>query len=884
MTLLERDEQLRAVAGWLDDASAGHGRLVYVAGEAGIGKSTFVGHVVAQSGDRARALVGQCDGAATPAPLGPLADMVPGLPPGTWPPDASRHEVFTRLVDVLRTPPHTEPYLLVVEDAHWADEATLDLLRHLARRVHSCRALVLVTYRPEDVGTTSGLRVVLGDTASADGTRRVDLPPLTVEGVEALAQAYAGEHPDAAHPDARRLHDVTGGNAFFVTEVLSGSADSLPPTVRDAVLARVARLDEDAQRALELVALAGARVGTDLVEELVRDGLTTLDEPLSRGLLVLSGTELTFRHELGRLAVAGDVPAGRRIHVHRRLLEAYLRRGAEPEVLAHHADACGDSERVLEFAPVAAERAGVLGAHREAVEQYRRALAHADALPTGRVSDTRRANLLWALGYELYLTDRIEAAIAAVDEARAIWDAGGDDVRVGDAWRCLSRLSWFAGRNDDAESQARTAVDVLAGHPGVELALAYSNTTQLRMLSSDVAGTREWGARTLDLVERLPDGPKRTEVRVHALNNLGTIEVTVGAIEAGTQLLTASLDGARAADLHEHAARAYCNLASAAVLQRRHDDARRWLDEGIDYCADRDLDSWTLYLLGWRARLGLDRGEHVAARRDADAVGRGEVAAVGALEPLLTLAQLRARRGEPGWEPLLARAAGLAEGMREIQRVAPVVAAQTEFAWLAGEPERARQVALAAWPLARDADCAWNRGAVARWLTPADVAGAGGGSDGVGPEPVAAPPYAAEHEGRWSEAADLWAELHSPFDQGLALARSGDRDLMTAAVGVFEGIGADAAASRVRTDLRARGWPAPRAARESTRRHPAGLTARESEVLALLAEGLSDAAIAERLVISRRTAEHHVASILAKLGVGSRRELANLGGAVAANG
>jgi DNA-binding CsgD family transcriptional regulator len=404
------------------------------------------------------------------------------------------------------------------------------------------------------------------------------------------------------------------------------------------------------------------------------------------------------------------------------------------------------------------------------------------------------------------------------------------------------------------------------------------------MLSSDVAGTREWGARTLDLVERLPDGPKRTEVRVHALNNLGTIEITVGAVEAGTQLLTASLDGARAADLHEHAARAYCNLASGAVVQRRHEEAKRWLDEGIDYCADRDLDSWTLYLLGWRSRLGLDRGEHVAARRDTDAVGRGEVAAVGALEPLLTLAQLRARRGEPGWEPLLARAAGLAAGMREIQRVAPVVAAQTEFAWLAGEPERAREVALEAWPLARDADCAWHRGAVARWLTPADVAGFGGGSDGAGPRPVAAPPYAAEHEGRWREAADLWATLHSPFDQGLALARSGDRDLMTAAVGVFEGIGADAAASRVRTDLRARGWPAPRAARESTRRHPAGLTARESEVLSLLTEGLTDAAIAERLVISRRTAEHHVASILAKVGVGSRRELVNLGGAVGANG
>ena len=178
MTLVEREEQLRAAAGYLEEASAGHGRLAYVGGEAGVGKSSYVGQVLEDATGSAHAVVGSCDGSATPAPLGPLTEMLPALPADVWPADATRQEVFARLMVALRDPPGRAPYLLVIEDAHWADEATLDLVRHLARRIHTCRALVLVTYRPEDAGG-HGLRLLLGETASASGTRRIDLPPLT---------------------------------------------------------------------------------------------------------------------------------------------------------------------------------------------------------------------------------------------------------------------------------------------------------------------------------------------------------------------------------------------------------------------------------------------------------------------------------------------------------------------------------------------------------------------------------------------------------------------------------------------------------------------------------------------------------------------------------
>ncbi len=866
--LLERAEQLRACADYLAEAAAGHGRLVYVAGEAGIGKSTFTAQVMADAGATAAVAVGACDGSATPAPLGPLVEMLPHLPDDVWPLGASRQDVFARLLATLSDPPDGRPRLLVVEDAHWADEATLDLLRFLARRIHRCRALVLVTYRPEDAAAVRGLRILLGDTASATGTRRIDLPPLTPDAVRRLVAEHAREHPEAAGADPAQLFGVTGGNAFFVTEALSAGTGRVPPTVRDAVLARVARLDEESQRALEVVALAGARAETGLLVDLLAHGLTAIDEPLDRGLLRQVDGDVVFRHELARLAVADEVPVGRSVHIHRRLLAAFIARGADPALLAHHAEAAGDVDAVLAFAPVAAARAAELGAHQEAVRQYRRALRHAD-----RLADSQRAELLWALGYESYLTLHIDEAITATREALDIWDAAGEGVRVGDAWRCLSRLSWFAGRRDDAEQQAEAAIELLEGTETVEQALAYSNSAQLRMLSSDLAGTREWGRRTLDLVDRLPEGGRREEVRLHALNNLGTMEITAGDLDAGRARLVESLEGARAADLHEHAARAYCNLVSAAVVQRRHEEAQRYLDEGMDYCIDRDLDSWTLYLEGGRARLHLNRGEATAARQLAESVlERSNMSAIDAIEPVLVLAHVHSRVGDPRAEGELRRATELAAGMREVQRVGPAVSTRCEAAWISGDVDTCQTVALEGWRTAESADCPWNRGAVATWL-PDDV---------VVPVELLAPPFAAERAGRWAEASELWRRLGCPFEQALALARSGTQEGLTEAARLFDRLGADAAAGRARALLRAQGWVAPRAARSA--RHPTGLTAREVEVLGLVSEGLTDAQVAERLVISRRTAEHHVSSILAKVGASSRRELADLGSGAGGDG
>ncbi|MGZ4445019.1 MAG: AAA family ATPase, partial [Nocardioidaceae bacterium] len=277
MRLLERETHLASLADYADEARAGHGRLVLVAGEAGVGKSALVEQLERELPD-ARWLWGACDGLSTPRPLGPLLDLAAeagGELAELCRAGAAREELFASL---LRTVDQAGTLtVLVVEDVHWADDATLDLLRLLGRRIRDAAVLLLVTYRDDGLSADHPLRVALGELATKRTTRRLAVSPLSAAAVELLADG-TGLEPAA-------LHRLTGGNPFFLHEVLHGTAGELPVSARDAVLARLAGLGAEARGALEVAALIGIRVDPALLAEVTQDNMTApvRPRPLTEG-------------------------------------------------------------------------------------------------------------------------------------------------------------------------------------------------------------------------------------------------------------------------------------------------------------------------------------------------------------------------------------------------------------------------------------------------------------------------------------------------------------------------------------------------------------------------------------------------------------------------
>ena len=667
--LIERAGFLASLEGLLGEALDGGGRLVFLGGEAGVGKTTLAAALADAAGVPVRR--GSCDNVTTAEALGPILDALPELIAAV---DDEAGVSRLRLFRNVRGALSGSPMLLLLEDVHWADEATLDILRYLGRRLAGVRLMILATFRSEEVSRDHPLTVVMGDLAGLSGVVRMQLPPLTATGVRQLLDA-AGSALDA---DA--IFQRTGGNPFYLTEVLAAGAEQVPATVRDAVLARVARLSQAGRDAAAAASVLGRRAEAGFIAAVSGQPLTAIDECLDRGVLVSDGDAVGFRHDLARLAVEGSLSAAQRARAHARALAHLTARGShDHRWLAHHAAGCGDSAAVLRHAPLAAARAARLGAHREAAEQFRLALQHHEP------PDRQRAALLERLSYESYLTDRLVQARDSLLEALAIYERDGDARSVGTSQRWLSRLSWVLGQNADSERYAAAAVSTLEPlEPGPELAMAYSNMGQLRMLSDDNAAALDWGTKAIGLARELGD----TETEIHALNNVGTALATAGDLIEGQARLTQSLDLALARDAHEHAARAFTNLGSINVINWSLADADRHLHAGITYCADRDLDTWRLYMTAWLARSLAEQGRYDAAERHvADVTRRPHVSPITQVSVLPVAGLLAARRGRDGTGEL-DEALTIAVRTGEALRLIPVAAACAEAAWIAGPPGR----------------------------------------------------------------------------------------------------------------------------------------------------------------------------------------------------
>jgi DNA-binding CsgD family transcriptional regulator/tetratricopeptide (TPR) repeat protein len=851
MELLERGAPLASLADHAAQARRGEGQLVLLGGEAGVGKSALVEQFQRDLPD-ARWSWSACDGLFTPRPLGPLhdlADQLGGDLLDLCGAGAGREELFRALLRQASVPGTLN--VVVVEDAHWADEATVDLLRFAGRRLREAAVLLIVTYRDDDLATDHPLRVAIGELARNRWTRRISLAPLSADAVQALSSGSGLE--------AAALYRLTGGNPFFVTEVVQAGMAQVPASARDAVLARAAGLTGASRQVLEAAALMGTRVELRLLEEATACSPSAVDELLTCGLLAADSACLRFRHEIARLAVEQAIAAHRRTAIHRRILGAlHARTDGDEAAMAFHAEGARDTAAVLCYAPSAARRSARLGSHREAAAQFQRALRF-----TARADAATVAGLYDGLADELLLLDRVEEAADAGERALELWRAAGDRLREGDTTRRFSCLLWRLCRGRDAGNAAEAAVAILEPlPPGIELARAYANLAALRMLGghSRVAIGMARRAQSIAGVVGAP------QVISDALNTEGVAAANLGEEWAGTmrRALRIALDGG----LQAEAGRAYCNLYALYCDQRRFAEGEPFYTDGVAYCDDHDIATYGTFLRSSRT-LALEKtgrwDEALALSREI--LAHAAPSPVVRLCPLNRIGALLARRGEAGVWECLDEAMAAADGTGEPQQIVPVRLSRAEAYWLDGRaPDAIAEAELAD---DRSAGCdAWLRGAVAVWLRRTGSARA--------PSGELAEPFQHEIDGNWEKAAQLWTDLGCRYDAALAMLGAAEEAALREAHSILTGLGASAAARLARHQLRALGARSiPAGPRAATRKDPLGLTRREREVLDLICAGHTNASIAAKLFISAKTVDHHVSAVLAKLNVSDRNAAAS---------
>jgi ATP/maltotriose-dependent transcriptional regulator MalT len=845
--LLERDQHLAALDDALAAAAAGRGRVALVSGEAGIGKTSLV-RAFLERHPEARVLHGLCDDLSTPRALGPLLDMAGSvsselatmLAEGA-PPD----QLFGLVLAELTSPPG--PVILVIEDLHWADVATLDLITFLVRRLDAVPGLLVLSYRSEELDPAQPLLRVLSR-VPPQAAVRVQLEPLSLDAVRQLAAGSAEE-----------LYRLTGGNPFFLSEVLA-NPERVPWSVADAVLTRVGRLAPVSRRLLELVAVSPGRVDRSVLDVCSPGWMIAAAEPEQRQMLEAGPTWVAFRHEIARQAVADQIPTVRSTELHRVLLDALVAHDADPAVIVHHAVEIGDADAIARFGLAAAQQAVRYNAHREALAHFRRVGALADRFEPGE-----RAEMFEQWSTACVQTADMDESITIAGRALALYRSMGDTAGVARVSRFLAHASWAVGKPEAGERYLAEAAAAAAElPPGRDLADTLAARAMRAMMTWDTDDAVRWGTEAAEIAEAHGED----DVLATALIAIGTAEYGRGrdghaAVERGIEL-------ARSGGHHHLVCVGYANLAESAVELRRYAEAIHYLDLGSAWADEHEVLSVLGYLTGVRSRLELDRGRWDDAVALATSVLSGPHSTpVNDLNALYALASVHVRRGLPQAPETVRRYVAAAEQTGERQRLVPAAVLRAGHAELAGTLAAERALLRQTWELVEGTGELFAISERARRLARAgervDV------PDGV--------LTAISHElaGDWTAAAAAWAELGCPYEQADALAHADDNAALLEALPILDELGAEAAAVRVRELLRRHGVrQIPRGPRPATRANPAGLTARQLDVLELVAQGMTNAEIAERLFVSVRTVDHHVAAILTKLEVSSRRQAAEL--------
>jgi DNA-binding CsgD family transcriptional regulator/tetratricopeptide (TPR) repeat protein len=850
--LLERQAELQTLGTAVERAATGRGSVVLVLGEAGIGKTSLVQAFLAAVAGRARVLAGCCEDLLTPRALGPLRDAARAARDGplaaALSPSADPDRVFPAVRDELASPP--SPAVLVVEDAHWADGATLDVLRYLGTRMRDLPAVLLVTYRDDGLTRDHPLRGVLGVLGSTAATR-LRLTRLTSDAVRDIAAT--------TDVDPGELFRLTAGNPFYVTEVIANPCAVVPPTVVDAVLARVGTLSPSAQAALDRLAVIPSGAEVDLVRALVED-LAPVAEAERAGVVEVRRDLVAFRHELARRAVAESLPASVRLELNADVLRALLgRKDCDPFRVLHHAVEAGDDDAVITHGPVAAREATRVGAHRQAAACYAEVLARGDRLTTAR-----RAALGEAYSWALSNSNQLYFAVAAAATAADLWQADGDDLRLVRALVNLSRQQWLTERTAAARASAERAFE-LARPLGdsYQNALATLNLGGLLVLNDQ----EQEGLPYLDEALAIAERSGAASVAALCRNYRGSALLQLGDLSGCDELLH-SMAQATGLGNHEYVMRAYYNLIEGLWRLGEYRRALGYIEQAENFGRDRDFRVYGYMFAARRCRLALMRGRWAEAEAGLRELldGQDDPGMIGR-ETVPILARVLVRQGSADAAEWLALAAGHAARADVLEWLVPTGLAHIEHAWLTGDHAQAGPYPELLLERTDRPGMHVQRGELLVYLRRL--------GHPAGPAPGIVDPHASALRGDWRSAAGAWLAEGNPYEHAIEMASSGEVEPTLEALTILEGLGAKPAVAIVRRRLRALGVTRlPRRPQPGTLINPAGLTDRELEILRLLATGLSNAEIAQRLVVSPRTVDHHVSAILRKLGVPTRRDAA----------
>jgi ATP/maltotriose-dependent transcriptional regulator MalT len=840
--LLERESEL----GILDDLLAGldtsGGRVVLVRGEAGIGKSALVREFHETHAEEAHIYFGSCDDLLTLQPLGPLRDIARREQSLAEPlANDDRSAVLAASLDLLSGLLH--PNIMVFEDTHWADEATLDVIKYLGRRIARTNGLLLLTYRDGEVDFDHPLRQVIGE-----------LPPENLVRIrlETLSPQAISDLVGDADLDVDEVLALTDGNPLFVTELLASGVEKVPSSVQDSVLARAAKLSPGARRLLDLVSVIPGESERSMIDTVLGPTEEHTTECARQGLLRVDANTLSFHHELIRRAVESALSASDRQKLNGKVLTELGGHG-DLARLVHHAVGANDIDSIVEFAPKAARAAMAIDSYREAAAHFRRLEPYLD-----QIAEADRAAIFEDWARNEFDLDNVEAD-DILARAISLHRSSGDDPALARALTFKVRLNEINGRPQAADVCAAEATAILESYPPSEgLAFALSQHAWLSMMRGDGARAIELADQAIDIAELGGD----ELATIHALNTKGIATYERGD-SGGFRLLEEARTRAERGGYSFEEIRALINMTAVTAdlreLDQAKDFARRAGETAVRY-ENRLFEAYSnaqySEILAWK-------GEWATAEDLAsEALGSHPHTDLIAL---WVLGRLQARQGRSEARATLNQAWSKAERTSEMQNMLPSAAAFVEYLWLRTrqDPNRTARFREILDEALRLRVSSWIVGDLAFWLwTHGELSEA---PDGI------AEPYRLVIEGNPLEAAAIWEKKGIPYERALALTHA-DEKARLEALEILETLGATPVAAKLRKALRDEGVAVPRGKGRDTRRHAAGLTARQAEVLALLDEDLTNIEIADRLFVSPRTVENHVSAVLMKLDSSTREQ------------